>query len=182
MISGVSSMSGMTISKETGMEISTEQEKAEETQKKKADSWAETLKKIQEKQESSIGDEKPDIDNSKVAQKISTGKKAPYSYLAKDGIIEYNGVAFVCDDANQALCLGDMSNPDNVLTIPLEKGGCLKVNRDNIGQLSSAISMFSPADIKRILTAIAQDKQCAKKINEIEDLESGEGMRLDEKS
>lgn len=96
-------------------------------------------------------------------------KQAPYSALAKDGVINYNGVVFICDYEKNALCLGDMSNPDDVLSIPLSGGGVLKVNRDNIDDLSKAIGMFSPEDVNRILRAIAEDAQCKRKLNEIED-------------
>ena len=100
-------------------------------------------------------------------------KKAPYSFLAvDDGVqkyIEHNGIVFLCDDQNQALTLGDMSNPNDVLTIPLEKGGCLKVNRDNLGDLAQAIDMFSPADVGRIMRAIATDTKVQQMKQEIED-------------
>lgn len=112
---------------------------------------------------------KPAIDGSCFEKKQE--KKAPYSELAENGTIQYKGVVFVCDDENQALCLGDMTDEKNVLTIPLEKGGCLKVNRSNIGDLSRAITMFSPEDVRRILAAIAQDAQCTRKYQEIEETE-----------
>ena len=112
---------------------------------------------------------KPEIDGSFFEKEQKA--KAPYSELAENGTIQYKGVVFVCDDENQALCLGDVSDEKNVLRIPLEEGGCLKVNRANIGDLSRAITMFSPADVKRILAAIAQDAQCTRKINEIDELE-----------
>lgn len=99
-------------------------------------------------------------------------KQVPYSQLAKDGIIEYEGVVFVCDYEENALCLGDMSNPDDVLSIPLSGGGTLKVNRDNIDSLAAAIGMFSPEDVNRILRAIAEDTQCSKKLNEIEEMKN----------
>lgn len=95
--------------------------------------------------------------------------EVPYGYLAKDGIIEYKGVIFVCDEEHHAICLGDMTNPANVLTIPLTEGGCLKVNRENIGELSKAISMFSPEDIRRIMEAIAQDAKCRQMQEEMEE-------------
>lgn len=135
--------------------------------------WYESVAAGISEKNAQVSDTRAVIDGSFIENKIETEKKAPYSYLAdENGIINYKGVAFVCDDENQTLNLGDTSNPDNVISIPLEKGGCLKVNRDSIGALSKAISMFSPADIKRILTAIAQDAQCAKKVNEIEELEN----------
>lgn len=83
----------------------------------------------------------------------------PYGYLAEDGVITYNGVIFVCDEQKNAICLGDMSDKGNVLTIPLSGGGSLMVNRNNLGDLSQAISMFSPEDINRILRAIADDNK-----------------------
>lgn len=105
--------------------------------------------------------------------RLSGEKKAPYSYLADaSGTIVYKGVTFQCDDEKGQICLGDMSNPKNVINIPLTKGGCLRVNRDNIGDLAKAISMFSAEDIGRIMRAIAQDK----KAQEVEwELEASKG-------
>ena len=95
--------------------------------------------------------------------------KVPYGYLAKDGVIEYNGVIFVCDEQHNAICLGDMTNPKDVITIPLTEGGTLKVNRDNIHDLSKAISMFSPEDIRRIMEAIATDTKCRQMQQEMDE-------------
>ncbi len=98
-------------------------------------------------------------------------KKAPYSYLADEsGVIVYNGVAFICDNQKQQICLGDVTDSKNVLTIPLAKGGCLKVNRDNLGDLARAIGMFSPEDVERILRAIARDNKAREMGMEIEDM------------
>lgn len=98
-------------------------------------------------------------------------QKCPYSHLAKDGIIEYNGVTFVCDYKTNSICLGDMSNPKNVLNISLPSGGNLKVNVDNFGDLSKAAGMFSPADLNAIMRAIAQYNHCTKKLNELDEEE-----------
>jgi len=98
-------------------------------------------------------------------------KKCPYSHLAKDGLIEYNGVIFVCDYKRNSICLGDMSNPKNVLNISLPSGGNLKVNVDNLGDLSKAAGMFSPADLNAIMRAIAQYNHCTKKLNELDEEE-----------
>lgn len=96
--------------------------------------------------------------------------KAPYQYLADENhVITYKGVAFVCNSEKQELCLGDMSNPKEVLDIPLSGGGVLRVNRDNIGALAKAIEMFSPEDIGRIMQAIAEDTHFKKKQNEMEE-------------
>lgn len=97
----------------------------------------------------------------------------PYGYLAKDGIIEYNGVVFVCDPEHNAIHLGDTSNPKNCIRIPLSKGGCLIVNRDNLGDLAKAIGMFSPEDVRRILEAIAQDAKVQQMQHEIDEETSG---------
>lgn len=105
--------------------------------------------------------------------------KVPYSHLAKDGVIEYNGVIFVCDEVNQAICLGDMNDRKNVLSIALENGGRLMVHRDNLGELQNAITMFSPEDINRILRAIADDQKAQKELLEIDEMMNsiGDDMR-----
>ena len=94
----------------------------------------------------------------------------PYGYLAKNGVIEYNGVIFVCDEIHNAICLGDMTDEKNVLSIPLTEGGCLKVNRDNISDLAKTISMFSPEDIKKIMEAIATDAKCQQMQQEMDEM------------
>ncbi|MCM1026260.1 MAG: hypothetical protein NC432_07475 [Roseburia sp.] len=104
--------------------------------------------------------------------------KVPYAYLAKDGIIEYNGVVFVCDEKTNSICLGDMTDPKEVITVALTGGGHLKVNRSNIGDLSKAAGMFSPEDLNRILRAIAQDTKIQSMEKEIEDLESEVGGNM----
>lgn len=105
----------------------------------------------------------------------------PYGYLAKDGVISYNGVIFVCDEEKNAICLGDMSDKKNVLTIPLSGGGSLMVNRDNLGDLSAAISMFSPEDINRIMRAIADDKKAQETQAELEEDENSIGDDAEQK-
>jgi hypothetical protein len=115
--------------------------------------------------------ERSDIpaDYSRFVNKITTSK-VPYAYLADDfGMVTYNGITFLCDEKSNALCLGDMSRKENVLTIPLSNGGCLKVNRDNLDGLSKAIGMFSPEDVRRILAAIATDAKVRGKQKEIAD-------------
>lgn len=98
---------------------------------------------------------------------------APYSYLAKDGIIDYNGVIFVCDTEHNALRLGDTSNPKNCISVNLSNGGSLIVNRDNLGDLAKAIGMFSPEDVNLILRAIAEDAKVQQMKQQIDDETSG---------
>ena len=83
----------------------------------------------------------------------------PYGSLAKDGVVEYNGVVFFGDSKTHTLSLGDVSDPGKVLNISLPSGGNLKVNVDNLNQLSQAAGMFSPEDLNAILRAIEQYKQ-----------------------
>lgn len=111
---------------------------------------------------------------------IRQASKVPYGYLAKDGVITYKGVTFVCDEKTNSICLGDMSNEKNVLNIPLSGGGCLRVNRDNIGDLSKAIGMFSPEDVNRILRAIAQDAKIQSMQQEREDMENSVGASAEQ--
>lgn len=104
--------------------------------------------------------------------------KVPYGYLAKDGVIDYKGVIFICDERSNSICLGDMSDQRQVISVTLSGGGHLKVNRDNLGQLSKAIGMFSPEDVNRILRAIHQDTKIQSMQKEIEDLEASVGERM----
>ncbi|MCI8485154.1 MAG: hypothetical protein HFH41_12575 [Lachnospiraceae bacterium] len=107
-------------------------------------------------------------------QKIIGNRNAPYSTLAdENGMVIYNDVIFQCDYEKNRICLGDVSDPSQCLSIPLEKGGSLVVNRDSIGMLSKAIGMFSPEDINRIMRAIAQDAKVRQTEQQIEDETSG---------
>lgn len=112
--------------------------------------------------------DKRELDRAK--ETVRGNRNVPYSYMARDGMIQYNGVTFICDPKRNALCLGDVSNPKKVLNIPLSGGGVLKVNRNNLGDLAQAIGMFSPEDANNIMRAIAEDTHCRRKLNEIEEL------------
>lgn len=106
-------------------------------------------------------------------KKKNTDNGVPYNYLAKDGIIEYNGVVFVCDEKYKAIRLGDTSEPKNCLNIPLSGGGSLIVNRDNLDDLAKAIGMFSPEDVNLIMRAIAKDAKIQQMKHQIDDETSG---------
>ena len=93
----------------------------------------------------------------------------PYEYLAKDGVIEYNGIVFACDTENNAISLGDVSDKSKVITVRLSGGGTLYVNRENIGDLSQAMGIFSPEDVNCILRALADDAKIQKTEEEIEE-------------
>ncbi|MCH5338831.1 MAG: hypothetical protein J1E03_08625 [Acetatifactor sp.] len=112
------------------------------------------------------------------AENIRQASKVPYGYLAKDGVITYNGVTFVCDEKTNSICLGDMTDKKKVLNIPLSGGGHLKVNRDNLGDLAKAIGMFSPEDVNRIMRAIHQDTKIQSMQQEMEDMENSVGEDL----
>lgn len=99
----------------------------------------------------------------------------PYSIMEKNGLIEYNGVTFICDESKNAICLGDVSDKKKTLNIPMSEGGVLKVNVDNLEQLMGAIDMFSPEDMNNILRAIA----LYRKTQEIQD-QLDAGMNIGE--
>ena len=111
-------------------------------------------------------------------ENLRSAPKVPYGYLARDGVINYNGVTFVCDERTNSICLGDMSDRSQVLCITLSGGGHLNVNRANIGQLAKAIGMFSPEDVNLILRAIHQDTKLQSMQKEIEDLEASVGEEI----
>lgn len=95
-------------------------------------------------------------DNSFSSVLKGMGERFPYSSKANDGgVIEYNGVVFVGDEKKNSLSLGDMSNKNRILRIQLSGGGMLNVNYDNIGDLKTAIGMFSGRDQGIILKAIS---------------------------
>lgn len=104
-------------------------------------------------------------------ENLRQAPKVPYGHLAKDGIIEYNGVCFVCDEETNSICLGDVSDSKKVITVALSGGGHLKVNRDNLGDLSRAVGMFSPEDLNLIMRAIAKDTKVQSMQREMEDVE-----------
>ena len=83
-----------------------------------------------------------------------TEKKAPYQHLAQNGTITYKGVTFVCDTDRNRITLGDVTDRSKCLNISLKGGGCLMVNRDNLSDLSQAITMFCPEDINLSLIHI----------------------------
>ena len=102
--------------------------------------------------------------------------KVPYGEMAEDGIIEYNGVVFVCDYEHNCLTLGDTTNKEDCINIPLSGGGSLMVNRNNIDALSKAIGMFSPEDVNLILRALARDKKIREMEKELDDMENGDNV------
>lgn len=97
----------------------------------------------------------------------------PYGILAKDGIIDYNGVIFVCDPKTNSINLGDCSVRSNCISVQLECGGFLNINRENIGQLAGCMDMFSAEDQERILRAIHQDQHLVRKNHEIDEIVNG---------
>ena len=109
-------------------------------------------------------------------------KKCPYSFLAKDGIIEYNGVVFECDYSQNAITLGNMYEKNKVLRISLPSGGSLHVNIDNIDALARAADMFTPADLNAIMRAIHEYNHCTRKRLEIEEEKSESPEELAEES
>lgn len=109
---------------------------------------------------------------------IRTAPKVPYGYLAKDGVITYNGIQFTCDEKTNSICLGDVTDPKKVINIALSGGGHLKVNRANLGQLSKAIGMFSPEDVNLILRAIHLDTKLQSIQKEVDDLEANVGEQI----
>ena len=66
---------------------------------------------------------KPQAEKLTIQKHLDGEDIAPYSYLAEDGVITYNGVSFFCDYENNAITLGDMSDEKNVITVQLENGG-----------------------------------------------------------
>lgn len=145
------------------------------------------IEDVKEQQEERAELQKEKAEAKRIYEAVSAGKKptleishknsnVPYGELAQDGVITCNGVTFDCDERTNSICLGDMSDKSKVLNIALSGGGCLKVNRDNIGDLSACVGMFSPEDLNLIMRAIAQDTKAQEMQLEKEDME-GDPLR-----
>lgn len=138
-----------------------------------ASRFAESLEKSAEENDKALA---PVTRGVRLNRRIEGKDKVPYGEMAEDGIIEYNGVVFVCDYEHNRLTLGDTTNKEDCINIPLSGGGSLLVNRDNIDALSKAIGMFSPEDVKRILEALARDNKIQQMKKELDDMENGDDV------
>ena len=78
-------------------------------------------------------------------------------------------MTLVCNSKNNTINIGDTSDVNKCLRVPLSGGGTLLVNKDNMSDLSRAIGLFSPEDINRIMRAIATDQKAQEELNKIED-------------
>lgn len=119
----------------------------------------------------SVEREENKVSFSEVLREKSERKTCPYSNMAKDDQIEYGGVVFVCDYESNSICLGDMSNPKEVLNISLPSGGHLKLNVNNFGDIANAVGMFTPADLAAIMRVISQYNHCVRKVKEADEEE-----------
>ncbi len=140
------------------------------------------MESIKEEEQVTSSDKKPEkldridgtVTEEAIRKLLGKDRQAPYSLMADvNGVVDYNGVIFQCDFENNRICLGNVSDPSKCISVPLERGGCLVFNRDNIEDLSRAIGMFSPEDVKRIMQAIAQDAKVRQTQMQIEDETSG---------
>ena len=113
------------------------------------------------------------VEENKVKQHKAVNE---YFAMAKDGVVSYKGVDFICDYKTNTLMLGDCSNSDNCIRVALSNGGSLMFNRDNISSLGDAISLFSPEDINRIMRAIQMDKMANDALRDIEEEDNGKTL------
>ena len=120
--------------------------------------------------------EKQSVEGTAFEEILSNKKnECPYQFLAKDGVINYNGVTFVCDTKNNKITLGDVeSDKSKVINVALPSGGHFEFNVDNIEDISKTASMFSSEDLNAIMKAIVMYKHCQEKLQEIEDEENTE--------
>ena len=133
--------------------------------------WLEDISKLMQMGQTFVAEKinNENIQEKQKEQELLKNNKNEYFALGDGADIIYKGVCFVCNEEDNSISLGDMSDPSKVITIPLLGGGTLKVNRDNISELGRAIGMFSPEDIGNILRAIAQDRKAQETKMEIED-------------
>ena len=129
-----------------------------------------TIDEMRESMREEIAKRTGRVEANKVKQSKAVNE---YFSMAQDGVINYKGVTFACDYKTNTLTLGDCSNEDNCIRVGLSKGGSFLFNRDEIGSVSDAITMFSPEDRTRIMRAIQMDNMAQKALKEIEDEDNG---------
>lgn len=110
------------------------------------------------------------LEGAKMALSNGEDSKNPYFMMSKDGAtVNYNGVTFSCNHESGALELGDCSNREKCIRVPLAKGGSLLFNPDSIGGVNKAIGMFSAEDQGRIMRAIQMYNLASQKLEEMEE-------------
>ena len=102
-------------------------------------------------------------------QKHSANPRNPYFAQAQDGMLSYAGLTFFCNEKNNALELGDVSNPKDVISIGLSNGGSIHVNKHDIADLLKCSGLFSAEDMDRIMAAYEKQKIAEQREKKIED-------------
>ena len=88
----------------------------------------------------------------------------------KTGMATYNGVPIAFDFQNGIMTVGDMSAGNDIINVgKLSNGYAFSFNRDNIGDISKILDLFSPEDINKIMAAITTDNIAKSMEQEIED-------------
>ncbi len=159
-------------------------ERADKEREENRSMWLDDISKLMQMGQNFVAEKMNSerIQERQQEQELLTNNKNEYFALGDGSSIVYNGVCFSCNQEDNSICLGDMSDPSNVITIPLAGGGTLKVNRGNISDLGRAIGMFSPEDIGNILRAIAEDRKVQETKMEIEDNKDKEAIHQADES
>ncbi len=79
-----------------------------------------------------------------------------FAFANEQNEIHHKNVVFHCNRDKNFISLGDCSDSSAYITVSLEKGGFLRVNRRNLADLSYAISLFSAKDIGLIGTTVSR--------------------------
>ena len=88
----------------------------------------------------------------------------------KTGMATYNGVPITFDFQNSIMTVGDMSAGNDIIHVgKLSNGYAFSFNRDNIGDISKILDLFSPEDVNKIMEAITTDNIAKSMEQEIED-------------
>ena len=99
--------------------------------------WLEDISKLMQMGQTFVAEKinNENIQEKQKEQELLKNNKNEYFALRDGADIIYKGVCFVCNEEDNSISLGDMSDPSKVITIPLSGGGTLKVNRvvSNLG-------------------------------------------------
>ncbi len=88
----------------------------------------------------------------------------------KTGVAVHNGVPITFDFEHGVMTVGDMSAGNDIIHVgKLSNGYAFSFNRDNIGDISKILDLFSPEDVNKIMEAITTDNIAKSMEQEIED-------------
>ncbi|NLG02405.1 MAG: hypothetical protein GX567_00995 [Clostridia bacterium] len=97
----------------------------------------------------------------------------------KTGMAIYHGIPISFDFEHSVMTVGDMSPGEDIIHVgKLSNGYAFSFNRDNIGDISKMLDLFSPEDINKIMEAITTDNIAKSMEQEIDEDKADAAKKL----